>query len=344
MPPVIVIGYILWHNCTLMEQSKPFYEWQEQVIRDFETNVDTHAFEAMIDDYKIDDVVAVSFEDLVMDVEGLPHEIRESHYFPRRFTISKFEADFSRYRAKDSEGHKEDEEAWSLLLNYRVNGQPYKLLAGPEQAVLSTNNFEGAELRYRYDPITASRLLATIAATQLSIEASQVSQYLEDMSTSSSETIFNLLNIIGTHDESALYFRSRSAWLPLLDSDRALVTTFAEMQSSADCGRKLSHKLAWQLDEGRTTEITSSQREFGMQGEQEPYFSQRTGIDFGPDELLIMAHWLGYEEHVGEYIDAYSDRAQYAHISAAIKFVLDSYLAPYAHLDAEAEPELPLES
>lgn len=311
--------------------------WQEVAIEEFETISDTNAFEAMLADYTVRDRVQASVGRVDVSVDMLPDEITESHSFPQRFAIERFEAQFTDTTINT------DDHLWSISADYIVNGQPYRMATSEHGTILWTENYEGGELRYEFSPDMATRFLGSIAAIQVGLDIDALrTLYEQHEPVKTQEATHNILRLLGNRDESALYLRERTAWLPLLAEKRALLVRFSEMESSARSGRKLSYKMGWQIGE-ETTEIGSAQREFSLHGSNSPLVSQRATTDIVPGELLFWDQ-LSDQVKAGEYIDPDTDRTQYACVANSIKRVLDFYLAPYFHLDrapqADKNPEI----
>jgi hypothetical protein len=329
------------------ERLPAFNNWQEIVIDEFETSVDTEAFEAVVETHKVKDDTLVSFDELTLKYAQLPKTMAETKYcFPSILNISDFRAHLEvSFPAKDPIGEAsenttgDDSAAWMMDTWFKLDDQDYAMTATKDETMMYTKGLSGQELRIRFSPDTMSRFLTSVAAAQMGLDIQKADELQAEEHPVGFASLQRLMKVMGSTSNSSVSMRERLVWLPQPEAERALTINFSELESSARSARKLSYRLAWKPDEALGSDLSAYQTDYSGPHGSAPFFSVRNGLDFEPDELLIMQQ-LGSSEdedtRVGAFFDADTSRPQHANVIATIKPVLDMYLARFAHLDQDA--------
>jgi hypothetical protein len=319
-------------------------QWQELLIEQFETGVDTEAFEAVVEHHKVRDNTLVRVDNLSIPHAVLPPNMTEMYAFPGRMEVEDFRAHLSRsFPVRDEEGeiavtNIAKDESWIMNLWFTANDQPYALTSTALETTLHTTGLRGQNLDCSFSPDTMARFLTSMISTQMKLSPDSIIDLRTREYSPDVNVLQRLLLIMGGASADSVSNRERLVWLPQAEHMRALSIKFDEMESNRRSGRKLSYRLAWKPEEMFASDIAAYQTEYSDPTGVPAFFSTRSPLDYEPHQLLETQAMeeLTDEVKVGAYFDADLNRREHASVLATIKPVLDMYLARYAHLDVAA--------
>lgn len=300
----------------------------------------SNAFHAMLRDHFLSKETAATCDDMVLLTAELPPAMVEAHYFPSRFVLSDFRAELSEFSDDFTVTEATETNHWSFSANYKINNNPYHLTANTDSTTLTTENYDGTELSFTFNPDMAGRFLAGIALGALRNGKSFNPESSDFADAGQAAQLAHYLYLIG--NSNGQYAAEQSSFILLTEQSRSLMITKAERENRTGSAEEYRYRLILKIGETLLADasaqhhaVTKADKVFITRfAERQPGYTEPEDLPFG--DLLTTE-----QDAKGVLFEPTIDTIEYMRVNAAIMFFIGHCISSTSRYnDLDLQPSI----